>query len=97
MFSILISCLSDRDGIHHTKGHKPPTITRLLREEGTKVSRVGMSKFLAKFEEFGLIGRRIGSGIPSKITAERKKLVEEQMHSDVETMVYQLDTRTNIN
>ena len=81
--------LSDGDGIlHHTEGHKSPTITRLLREEGTKVSCVRISKFLAKLEETGLIGRRIGSGRPSKITAERKKPVEDQMHSDVETRVF---------
>ena len=55
-----------------------------------KVSCVGIPKFLAKFEETGLIGRRIGSGRLSKTTAERKKLVEDQMHSDIETTVYQL-------
>ena len=33
---------------------------------------------------------RRGSGRPSKITAETKKVVEDQMHSDVETTVYQL-------
>ena len=72
------------------KGHKAPTIARLLREEGMKVNCVGIQKFLAKFEETGSIGRRIGSGKPSKTTAETKKLVEDQMYSDVKTMVYQL-------
>ena len=91
MFSILIFVLNDCDTIlDHMEGHKFPTITRLLREEGTKVSRVGISKFLGKFEETGSIGRWIGYVRTSKITAERKKLVEDQMHSDVETMVYQL-------
>ena len=83
--------LNDRDGIlHHMEGHKAPTIARLLQEEGTKVSHVGISKFLAKFEETSLIGQRIGSGRPSKRTAETKKLVGDQTHSDVETTVYQL-------
>ena len=72
------------------EGHKAPTVARLLREEGVKVSCVGISKFLAKFEETGLVGRRIGSGRPSKITAEMKKLVEDQMREDIETMAYQL-------
>ena len=77
MFSVLIFVLNDHDGIlHHMEGHKAPTIARLFREEGVKVSRVGISKFLAKSEETGLIGqRRIGSGRPSKITPERKKLL----------------------
>ena len=79
--------LNNRDGIlHHLEGHK----ARLFREEGVKVSHVGISKFLAKFEETGSIGWRIGSGRPSKLTAETKKLAEDQMHSDVETTVFQL-------
>ena len=55
------------------EGHKAPTIVRLLREEGVKVSRVRISKFLTKFEETGSIGQRMGSGRPSKIMAETKK------------------------
>ena len=85
--------LNDRDGIlHHMEGHKAPTIARLLRGEGVKVSRVGISKFLNKFKKTDSIGRRIGSGRPSKITAETKKLhvVEDRMYSDIETTVYQL-------
>ena len=79
-FSDLFFVLNDRDGIlHHMEGHKAPTIARLLREEGVKVSRVGILKFVAKFQETGLIGRRIGSGRPSKITAERKKLDGDQI------------------
>ena len=69
------------------EGHKAPTIARLLREEGVKVSHVGISKFLAKIEETGSIGWSIGR--PSKITAEMKKLVEDEMCSDVETTAYQ--------
>ena len=83
--------LNDDDGIlHHMEGHKAPIIARLLRGEGVKFSRVGISNFLAKYEKTGSLRRRIGSGRPSKITAETKKLVEDQMHSDVETTVYQL-------
>ena len=93
MFSVLFFVLNDRDGIlHHMDGHKAPTIARLLRGEGVKVSGVGISKFLTKFEKTSLIGWKIGSGRPSKITAETKKLVENQVHSDVETTVYQLHT-----
>ena len=65
---------------HYLEGHKAPTIASLLREEGVKASRVGISKFLAKFEETGSIGQRIGSGRLSKLTAEMKKVVEDKMH-----------------
>ena len=57
---------------HYLEQHKAPTIARLFWEEGVKTRRVAISKFLAKFEETGSIGRRIGSGRLSKITAEMK-------------------------
>ena len=83
--------LNDHDGIlHHMEGHNVPTIARLFQEEGVKVSRVEISNFLTKYEDTGLIGRRIGYGKISKLTAETNKLVEDQMHSDVETTFYQL-------
>ena len=76
---------------NHMEGHKAPTIARLLREEGVKVSHVGILKFLTKFEDTGSI-RQIEDRIwqTVEITPETKKLVEDQMHSDVETTIYQL-------
>ena len=75
---------------HYLEGHKAPTIARLLREEGVKASRVGIAKFVSKYEETGSIGRRVGSGRPSKISAEMKEVVEEEMRRDDETTAYQL-------
>ena len=74
----------------HHLGYKPPTIGRLLRTEGLTASRRGIGKFIAKYLETGSIGRRPGSGRPSKITAEVKAIVEEQMNVDDETSAYQL-------
>ena len=73
---------------HYLEGHKAAPIARLLREDGVMASRVGISKFLAKFKEKGSIGRRIGSGRPSKITAEMKKVVKDEMCGDDETTAY---------
>ena len=73
------------------EGHKAPTVARLLREEVVRVSCAGVSNFLAKFEETGSIGwikDRIWQTV--KITAEMKKLAEDQMHSDFDATVYQL-------
>ena len=64
---------------YHNQGYKAPTIERLLRAEGLAASRRGISKFIAKYRETGSIGRRTGSGRPSKITVEVKEIVEEQM------------------
>ena len=80
----------DNSILRYMEVHKAPITARLLWGEGVKDSRVGISKFLTKFEKTGSIGPRMGSGRPSKLTAETKKLVEDQMHSDVETTVYQL-------
>ena len=43
------------------------------------MSREGLHKFLIKFSERGCMLRRPGSGRPSKVTAEVKRIVDEQM------------------
>ena len=50
---------------------------------------MGIVKFLKKFEA-GCIQRRPGSGRPSKISAEIKEIVEEQMRADDEMMATRL-------
>ena len=56
---------------YYFQGYKAPTIAKLLREEKLKASRVGIAKFLKKYTETGSIGRRPGSGRPTKVTADR--------------------------
>ena len=75
---------------HFNQGNKAPTIARLLHAERLSASRRGIHKFLTKYLQTGLIARRPGSGRPSKITAEVKTIVEEQMQADDETTAYQL-------
>ena len=73
------------------QGYKSPTIAKLPREkDGMVASRRGIAKFLAKYRDTGSIGRRSGSGRPSKVTREVKVFVEEQMRRDDETTAYQL-------
>lgn len=74
----------------HFRGFKPPTIVKLLLEEKMKASRWGVAKFLKRFREDGTILRRVGTGRPSKVTAEVKAIVEEQMRLDDETTAFQL-------
>ena len=73
----------------HTKGYKPPTIQRFLREEGLACSRIGIYRFLKHFKEYGLM-RKAGSGRPSKISREIKIIVEEKMREDDESTAHQL-------
>ena len=47
-------------------------------------------RYLQVFEMTGSIRRRVGSGCPSKVTAEIKEIVERQMRTDDETTAYQL-------
>ena len=74
----------------HFAGYKPPTIVKLLREEGMRASRRGVAKFIEKYRHTGSITRKPGSGRPSKITAEMRRLVEERMRLDDETTAVQL-------
>ena len=74
----------------HLLGYKPLKIHRLLQREGLFASRVGIFKFLQTFRQTGSIARRPGSGRPTKITADMKRLVEQQMREDDETTAVQL-------
>ena len=72
----------------HSERFKAPTITKRLRDEGICVTRV-VHKFLCVYKATHTINRRSGSGRPSKITAEIRKLVDQQMTKDDETTAYQ--------
>ena len=50
------------------EGRKPPTIAKILKEEGMSASRKGIANFLKRYEETGTIARLPGSGRPSKVT-----------------------------
>ena len=71
-------------------GLKAPSIAKALQEEQLRCSRCGIAKFLKVYQATGSIERQPGSGRPSKITAEIKRIVEEQMRLDDETTAYQL-------
>ena len=75
---------------YYFQGYKAPTIAHLLREESLLASRRGVDKFLKKYQETGSIVRPPGSGRPSKVMREVKRLVEQQMRLNDETTAYQL-------
>ena len=74
----------------HFQGLRPPNIQKHLLEEGMKASRRGIAKFIHRFQKTGTIARKPGSGRPTKITAEIKAIVDEQMRLDDETSAHQL-------
>ena len=65
-------------------------ICLLLQKEHLRTSRVGVAKFIAKYNETGSLMRKPGSGRPSKITPEMKAIVEAKMREDDEGTAYQL-------
>ena len=65
---------------------KAPSISKCLAEEGIKASRVGVHKFLRSYQSSASIARRPGSGRRSKLTDEVRKVVEEKMREDDETI-----------
>ena len=76
---------------HDSRGLRPPTIAKiLLEEEGIKVSRKGILKFLSRYRLTDTVCRQPGSGRPSKLTEEMKAIVEHQMQVDDETTAHQL-------
>ena len=76
---------------YHSRGHKPYTIARLLKEnDGITVSRFGVAKFLKVYQSTGSIERRPGSGRLSSVTWRIKELVEQQMQEDDESTATQL-------
>ena len=72
------------------EGSSSTSIKKFLETEGIFVSRVTVWKFIRQFRATGCISRKQGSGRPTKITTEVKRLVEAQMLKDDETTAYQL-------
>ena len=71
---------------YYCKGIRAPTIRRKLLEEGIFASREGIHKFLSRFWSVAVCY----GNLPSKITAEIKKIVDDQMELDDETTAHQL-------
>ena len=56
-----------------------------MAEEGHVATKAGIAKFLRCHDETGTIACAPGSGQKSKMTAETKQIVEEQMERNDET------------
>ena len=58
---------SQRILFYLNQGYKAPTIAKLLREEGLKATRIGIHKFIKKFEKYGSFSVRPGAGRPQEV------------------------------
>ena len=74
------------------EGCNPSVIQLKLLEEGFSCSKTGIYQFIKRFQKTGTIGRKEGSGRPSKVRGEVEEIVEAEMQRDDETSVAQLQT-----
>ena len=75
---------------HSSRGARPYSIAKLLREEDLRASRNGIAKFLKKYQRTGTTRVLPGAGRRSVISPEMKAVVDEQMERDNETKAEQL-------
>lgn len=75
----------------HRSGLKVPRIAEtLVLEDGIRISKQGIRKFLLRFSERGTIARKPGSGFPPKLLPQIKQLIDAKMRADDETTATQL-------
>lgn len=75
----------------HWHGYKTSFIAeRLVLEDGIRLSREGICRFLKRFAERKTIARKPGSGCPLKLSSAVQQLIENTMRTDDETTATQL-------
>ena len=75
---------------YHRSKKNGAEIVRNLAEEGYNASKVDVYKFIRRYKESGTIAREPGSGQTSKVNAEIRKLIEDQMQKNDETTIQEL-------
>ena len=70
---------------YRRSGKSLQQIVRSLAEEGHVATKAGVAKFLRRYDEKGTIARAPESGQKSKMTAEAKQIVEQQMERNGDT------------
>ena len=70
------------------KSYKALIICNLLQAENLSCTRENILLFKKRYVETHSIARKLGSGLLSKVTAEIKALVVQQMRIDDETTVH---------
>ena len=76
--------------LHSRLGYRPPTICKILRQEGEHVSRRGVCKFIQRYKKTGTVRRKKGSGGLSTTSQQISNIVEAKMREDDETTAVQL-------
>ena len=78
----------------HWKGYKVSTIVEyLVLEDGIKVSKQGVRQFLKRYDNYGTIARKPGSGQPPKLSPAIQQIIDDTMREDDETTATQLQAK----
>ena len=78
----------------HWQGHKVSAIVEhLVLEDAIRVSKVGVRRFIKRYNTRGTIARQPGSGFPPKITPQIQAIIELTMREDDETTATQLQSK----
>ena len=72
----------------HFQGLRPYAITEALRHEEIATTKQGVRNLVKKYLLSGSILQRPGSGRPTKITMNIKRIVDSQMQLDDETTCF---------
>ena len=76
---------------HEQRGLGVRDIVHILTvEEGLKVSKSGIYQFLKTYKEHGTLSRKSGSGRPTKVTGNIKKIVDESLEVNDEKTAVEL-------
>ena len=76
----------------YSQGLLSTAIQKELQKEDIRASVVGIWKFIQRYEQFGSIERRPGSGRTSIVSPGVEATIEAQMENDDETTASQLQT-----
>ena len=76
---------------YHQHGYYAPTIRLLLQKnEDLQTSRVGVAKFISKFNATGDVDNETRIGKTNKETERVKEIIETQTREDDKTIAYHL-------
>ena len=67
----------------HWSGHEVSTIAEyLVLEDGIRVSKVGVRRFIQRYTTRGTKARQPGSGFPPRLTPEIQAIIERAIRKD---------------
>jgi len=78
----------------HWQGHKVSAIVEcLVLEDEILTTKQGVRQFLKRYEKYGTIARKPGSGMPPRLSPAILQVIKDTMNDDDETTATQLQSK----